>query len=302
MNYDVVKNTHYFKNYYFSLANMSKTSRINKLYPVGSSSLCSISASGSGQSLEDMLHVTQVQTSEPDDADLYFYNDGSKKSNSDLEIKTSTPDLQKEVPMEPPYVALVSNLPMECTERELQKVFTNFSVCSLTIPKKGKRPKGFAYVEVDSRDELIRLLQLDKPKCRGRCLMIKISQNHATPQKLGAGDSNLGKYSSSECVANSEHYSASVSDFEAIDLPLSDQESPVFPGSESSYYGRESPITRQPSSMEELERRMEVRLQKLAEFENAESERAQNGCMDEQDSYSMSWSDILSETRSSEGN
>jgi len=107
--------------------------------PVGSSSVSSISVSGSesGHGLEGMLHVTKVKTSEVDDAELYLHKDGTQKSNTDLPKKVSTPDVEEEVPRSPPYVALVSNLPMECTERELNKVLTSFSVRSLTIPKKG---------------------------------------------------------------------------------------------------------------------------------------------------------------------
>jgi len=263
----------------------------------------SVSGSESGHGLEDMLHVTKVKTSELDEAELYLHKDGTQKSNTDLPKKVSAPDVEEEVPTSPPYVALVSNLPMECTERELNKVLTNFSVRSLTIPKKGKRPKGFAYVEMDSREDLIGLLRLEKLKCRGRCLMIKISQDRETPVKGGGDAPSYAPLPSSEFDVNSEHYSASVSDLSVIDSPSSEGESPspLWPKSESSFYGRDTPITRKPSSTEELERRMEMRLQKLAEFENAESEKAQNEYPDDQDTVSMSWSDVLSETRNSEG-
>ncbi|XP_037720916.1 uncharacterized protein LOC119554192 [Drosophila subpulchrella] len=284
---------------------MSKLSRGFKKPPVGSSSVSSISVSGSesGHGLEGMLHVTKVKTSEVDEVEFYLFKDGTQKSNSDLPKKISTPDVEEGVPTSPPYVALVSNLPMECTERELNKVLTNFSVRSLTIPKKGKRPKGFAYVEMDSREDLIGLLRLEKLKCRGRCLMIKISQDQETPVKGGGDAPSLSPLPSSEFDVNSEHYSASVSDLSVMDSPSSEGESPspLWPKSESSFYGRDTPITRKPSSTEELERRMEMRLQKLAEFENAESEKAQNENLDDQDTVSMSWSEVLSETRNSEG-
>ncbi|XP_017059461.2 uncharacterized protein LOC108100198, partial [Drosophila ficusphila] len=283
------------------IVKMSRSSRSSKLPPVVSSSVSSFSGSESVPSLEAMLHVTQVQTSEVDNTEIYFYKDGNNKSKTDLPKKDSTPNFEEEVPTSPPFMALVSNLPMECTERELQKVFTNFSIRSLTIPKKGKRPKGFAYVEMGSRQDLIRLLQLDKPKCRGRCLMIKINEKKETPQ-IGGGDAHYNPLPSSECDANSDHYSASVSDLSTIDSPTSQSGSPIWPESESSYYRRDMPITRKPSSTEELERRMDIRLKKLAEFENAQSERFQNGSFDDQDSYSLSWSDILSETRNSEAN
>ncbi|XP_043649340.1 uncharacterized protein LOC122617513 [Drosophila teissieri] len=286
---------------------MSKSSRCLKLPPVSSSSVSSISGSEAGQGLEDMLHVTKVLTSQADNAELFLYGDGPKQSNSDLQKKVSTPDPEEEAPMDPPFVAMVSNLPMECTESELQKVFASFSIRSLTIPKKGKRPKGFAYVEMDSREDLIRLLKMDKLKCRGRCLMAKISELPPEPPKRGAGDGFFTfSRSCSQFDINSSHYSASVSDLSTIDSPVSAHKSPFLPESESSFYGKESsfygkdnPIKRVPSSTEEVERRMELRLQKLAEFENAESERVQSECQDEQDTF-MSWSDALDEIRKSE--
>ncbi|XP_016981057.2 uncharacterized protein LOC108046015 [Drosophila rhopaloa] len=286
---------------------MSKSSRSSKLPPVGFSSVSSISGSESGRSLEGMLHVTRVQTSEGDSqsSSHYFQKDTPKESKTDLPKKLSTPDLEEMVPTSPPFLALISNLPMECTETELNKVFTNFSIRSLTIPKKGKRPKGFAYVEMYSREELIRLLQMEKPKCRGRCLMIKLSPDTAIVKKHspqnGGGDAYFTPLSSSEIDLTSEHYSASVSDLSNIDSRNSPNNSPRWPGSESSFFGRDTPISRKPSSTEELERRMELRLQKLAEFENAQSERVQRGNIDDQDSFSMSWSDVLSDARNSEG-
>lgn len=282
------------------MAKMSKSSRSFKLPPVSSSSVSSVSGSESGQGLEDMLHVTKVRTSQVDNADLFMYGDGPKKSNSDLQKKVSTPDPEEEVSMEPPFVALVSNLPMECTEGELRKVFTSFSIRSLTIPKKGKRPKGFAYVEMDSREDLVRLLKMDKLKCRGRCLMAKIGQLPPEPPTKAAGDGfSLFTCSGRQFDINSSHYSASVSDLSTIDSPISARNSPFPSESESSFFGRDNPIKRIPSSTEEVERRMQIRLQKLAEFENSESERIKSECEDDPDAF-MSWSDALDEIRKSE--
>ncbi|EDV51402.2 uncharacterized protein LOC6544179 [Drosophila erecta] len=292
-----IKNTYFL--YLVLLAKMSKSSRSFKLPPASSSSVSSISGSESGHGLENMLHITMVRTSKAQNAELFLYGDGTKKSNSDLQKKVSAPDPEKEVPMEPPFVALVSNLPMECTEGELQKVFTSFPIRSLTIPKKGKRPKGFAYVEMDSREDLIRLLKMDKLKCRGRCLMTKVSQLPPEPPRKEAGDGYFTRRSCSQFDINSSHYSASVSDLSTIDSPISADKSPFLPESESSLFGRENPIKRIPSSTEEVESRMELRLQKLAEFENAESEKVESECQDDQDSF-MSWSDVLDEIRKSE--
>lgn len=262
-----------------------------------------------------MLHVTQVQTRFEEEAQFYYYKD-DRKSQSELSVEVKIPDPAEQVPQDPPFVALVSNLPMECNERELRQVFTDFSICTLIVPKKGKRPKGFAYVEVESREELIRLLQLEKLKCRGRLLSIKVSPDReiiasgkvgkgvgrGVTRGAGGGDAHFTPLTISDFDGSSAHYSASVSDLSTIDSSSSPGGSPRCPGSESSIYDEGMPIRRQPSSTDELERRMDIRLQKLAEFENAQSEREQGSLMDDQDDISfMSWSDVLSETRKSEG-
>ncbi|KAH8379697.1 hypothetical protein KR009_006594 [Drosophila setifemur] len=274
-------------------------------------SMSSISGSGSPvSSLTAMLHVTQVQTSEDNDA---FYYHGDENGKTDLDQKDEPgPDLEEKVPKESPYVALISNLPMECSERELLSVFENFSTRSLILPKKGKRPKRFAYLEMNSREELIRLLTLGKLKCRGRWLSINLCEDlegYLKENKFkGRGGVGLGggggdafwspENSNSEADDFSTHYSASISDLSTTtfgSFPMSSRSS----RSDSSFYGRNNPIKRKPSTTKELEARMHLRLQKLAEFENAESEKAQSSQPDNLDSF-MSWSDALNEARNSE--
>ncbi|KAH8264886.1 hypothetical protein KR038_006664 [Drosophila bunnanda] len=320
---------------------MSKSARGSrpKMAFGSSPSASSISGGKSNHGLEAMLHVTHVQTSCEDEAEFYYYKSDREKSQADVSMEVKTPDLEEVVPQDPPFVALVSNLPMECYERELCQVFSNFSIFKMTVPKKGKRPKGFAYVELNSRKELIRLLQLEKLKCRGRLLSIKLCPD---PEKVPSGgmkvgDKEMGGFgglggmfgeigvgglaefgiraggeagaggdaaftplSISEIDATSGHYAASVSDLSVSETPSSPEGSPRM-GSESSIYHSEMPIRREPSSIDELERRMEMRLQKLAEFENAQS-REQSSQMDEdqEDVFSRSWSDILIETIESE--
>ncbi|KAH8322952.1 hypothetical protein KR059_011691, partial [Drosophila kikkawai] len=285
---------------------MSKSARGSrpKLPFPSSPSASSISDGKPNQGLEAMLHVTQVHTSCADEGDFYYYQSESEKSQSELSMEVKTPDLEAEVPLKPPFVALVSNLPMECYERELSQVFSNFSIRTLTVPRKGKRPKAFAYLEMNSREELIRLLQLEKLKCRGRLLSIKLCPD---PEKVpsasaGAGDAPFTPLSISDYDSTSAHYAASVSDLNAEEPPSSPVESPRAMGSESSIYNMEIPIRRKPSTIDELERRMDIRLQKLAEFENAQSEREQSSQMDDdqEDIYSVSWTDILNEARKSE--
>ncbi|XP_017021154.1 uncharacterized protein [Drosophila kikkawai] len=321
---------------------MSKSARGSrpKLPFPSSPSASSISGGKPNQGLEAMLHVTQVHTSCADEGDFYYYPGGGEKSQSELSMEVKTPDLEAEVPLKPPFVALVSNLPMECYERELSQVFSNFSIRTLTVPRKGKRPKAFAYLEMNSREELIRLLQLEKLKCRGRLLSIKLCPD---PEKIpsggmkpgergggggvygglygelgfervggvagvyggasaGAGDAPFTPLSISDYDSTSAHYAASVSDLNAEEPPSSPVESPRAMGSESSIYNMEIPIRRKPSTIDELERRMDIRLQKLAEFENAQSEREQSSQMDDdqEDIYSVSWTDILNEARKSE--
>ncbi|XP_020804610.1 uncharacterized protein LOC110181247 [Drosophila serrata] len=316
---------------------MSKSARGSrpKMASGSSPSASSISGGKPNQGLEAMLHVTHVQTNYEAEAEFYYYKSDREKSEADVPMEVKTPDLEEVVPLDPPFVALVSNLPMECNERELVQVFSNFSIHTLTVPKKGKRPKGFAYVELNSREELIRLLQLKKLKCRGRLLSIKLCPD---PERIPSGGMKIGDkgmggrleemgfgglpdfgvgtglykgefgaggdapftpLSNSDYEVSSSHYAASVSDLSVSETPSSPGGSPRM-GSESSIYHSEMPISRQPSSIDELERRMDMRLKKLAEFENAQSE--QNSQLDEdhEDILSRSWSDILIEAIKSE--
>ncbi|KAH8296771.1 hypothetical protein KR054_011023, partial [Drosophila jambulina] len=278
---------------------MSKSARGSRPKMPFASTPSASSISGGGepnQGLEAMLHVTQVQTSCPDEAEFYYRKGDGEKSLEEMSLEVKAPDLEEEVPLEPPFVAMVSNLPMECFEKELSQVFSNFSIRTLTVPKKGKRPKGFAYVEMSSREELIRLLQMEKLKCRGRLLSIKLCPDpEKVPKHAGAGgDAPFTPLSISDFDDSSSHYAASVSDLTASEAPSSPEGSPRL--------GSELPISRKPSSIDELERRMDLRLQKLAEFENAQTDREKSSQMDDdhEDVFNMSWTDVLSEIRKSE--
>ncbi|KAH8259687.1 hypothetical protein KR026_008939 [Drosophila bipectinata] len=266
-----------------------------------------VSVTSSEINLSAALHVTQVQTTEEDEP-FYFYNGPPKTSKTDLvEEEPHRAALEDFVPRTPPFVAKISNLPMECNERELQKVFASFSIRSLTVPKKGKRPKGYALMELETREDLIQLLSLEK-KCRGRLLYTTVYMDAEMPVKPGgSGDAPFTPRNSitprtpsisgtvtSETDDISSHYSASISN-------LSEVESPRCSSSEMSFFTRDSPIKRTPSSLEDSERKMHIRLQKLAEFENAQTERFENSSpSDDPEAFNMAWSDILNEVKKSE--
>lgn len=268
------------------------------------------SASSSELSLSSALHVTQVQTTEEDEP-FYYYAGPPQTSKTDLEEMEQPKEcLEDMVPMTPPFVAKISNLPMECNERELEKVYANFPRRSLTVPKKGKRPKGYALMELECREDLIQLLSLEK-KCRGRLLYTTVYKDEEIPVKPGGGGDapwtprtlrtprtprtpiTSGNVTS-ETDDLSSHYSASVSN-------LSEVVSSECSNSEMSYFSRESPIKRTPSSIEDAEKKMHLRLQKLAEFENAQTERFENSSpSDDPETFQMTWSDILNEAKKSE--
>ncbi|KAH8270136.1 hypothetical protein KR018_004412, partial [Drosophila ironensis] len=270
------------------------------------------SASTSEANLTATLHVTQVQTTEETEEVFYYYGDPPGQSRTNLQKEEpKEPDLDSLVPRHPPFVAKISNMPMECNEKELRNVFSNFPVVSVTFPKKGKRLKGYALLEVESREEFLRLLALEK-KVRGRQLVIKLSDDLGVPVKetVGAGDApssqrealSAGSSMTPRTAPTSEpdvvslHYAASVSnlssDFRGSLSSLS---------SVSSAYERSTPLKRKPSSIEELEQRMADSLQKLAEFENAETERFDKSQTDDDpDGYSSCWTEILGEIKKSE--
>ncbi|XP_034655933.1 eukaryotic translation initiation factor 4H [Drosophila subobscura] len=256
-------------------------------------------SSSSAGSLEDFLSVTKLRISDEDKED-------SSCQSLDAISEQSAPSEklpQVDVPLHPPFVALISNLPMESSERELRQLFAQHTIRSVSMLRRGKRQRqrqrqhGAAQLELQTRQDLLELLKKNQLLCRGRRLSITVCQD------LGAGGDDCWSMHSdgrwSRRSASGGRHSGSDADESCSEhsLPSRGEESTSSP----------LHISRKPSSNEELERRMQIRLQKLAEFENAQTERLQAQQQSSQGEEgeapsvpSMSWPDFWAEVQKSE--
>ncbi|XP_001353920.4 uncharacterized protein [Drosophila pseudoobscura] len=255
-----------------------------------------VSSTGSEteRSLEDMLSVTRLRIGDTDaDAD-----DGERPTRK-MKPKSKAPQKSLgarsvEAPDQPPFVALVANLPMETSVRELLVLFVQHSIRSISLLRLGKggSQQRKAHVELATRDDLMELLKKDQLLCRGRRLSISVCQDpgaagdeRCNRHVVSGLDGTWSLHSGSDADESSSEYAASVRSVQEREA-----------SSEASVH-----ISRTPSSTEELERRMEVRLQKLAEFENAQTEQAQSSQGDDDEiPPQMSWPKFWSDVQKSE--
>lgn len=100
----------------------------------------------------------------------------------------SQPPPQKSLPDSPPFTAFMNNLSYEVTENELanelQKMCLNKRSKKINIvnvrfatDRETRERKGFGYVEVETRDELVSVLELNPASMFGRKVKIDIAQN-----------------------------------------------------------------------------------------------------------------------------
>ncbi|XP_017136851.1 eukaryotic translation initiation factor 4H [Drosophila miranda] len=257
-----------------------------------------VSSTGSEteRSLEDMISVTRLRIGDTD-ADA----DDAKRPTRKMKTTSKAPQKSLvarsvEAPDQPPFVALVGNLPMETSVRELLVLFVQHSIRSISLLRLGKGggQQRKAHVELATRHDLMELLKKDQLLCRGRRLSISVCQDpgaagdvRCNRQVVSGLDGTWSLHSGSDADESSSDYAVSV---------RSGQEREA--SSEASL-----PISRTPSSIEELERRMEVRLRKLSEFENAQTERAQSSQGDDEGGEvprKISWPQFWSEVQKSE--
>ncbi|SPP77062.1 uncharacterized protein LOC117579484 [Drosophila guanche] len=244
------------------------------------------SSCSSSSGLEDFLSVTKLSISDEDRQD-------SACKSLDAISEQSAPSQQLpqvDVPLNPPFVALVSNLPMETSERELRQLFGQHTIRSVSMLRRGKRQHGSAQLELQTRQDLLELLKKNQLLCRGRRLSITLCQD------LGAGGDDCWSMHSdgrwSRRSASDGRHSGSDADESSSQFSLPSR---AEKSNSSSLH-----ISRKPSSSEQLERRMQIRLQKLAEFENAQTERLQREEGEAPPVPSMSWPDFWAEVQKSE--
>ncbi|KAH8260779.1 hypothetical protein KR038_001816, partial [Drosophila bunnanda] len=85
------------------------------------------------------------------------------------------------IPHKPPFIAYINNLPFDANEDDLYEFFGSINLMSLRLPREdgeNGRSRGFGYVELDNRDDLIYVLSLPDPSIKGRRIRIELSNEN----------------------------------------------------------------------------------------------------------------------------
>uniref|UniRef100_A0A1A9VUU4 RRM domain-containing protein n=1 Tax=Glossina austeni TaxID=7395 RepID=A0A1A9VUU4_GLOAU len=82
------------------------------------------------------------------------------------------------IPHDPPYVAYLSNLPFDINETDISEYFKLCNVINVRLIRENGgtgRFRGFGYIDVNARDDLIQVLSFPNPNIRGRRIEIELS-------------------------------------------------------------------------------------------------------------------------------
>ncbi|KRF99941.1 uncharacterized protein Dwil_GK27265 [Drosophila willistoni] len=85
------------------------------------------------------------------------------------------------IPHKPPFIAYINNLPFDANEDDIYEFFGNINLVSLRLPREDGdtgRSRGFGYVELENRDDLIHVLSLPDPSIKGRRIRIELSNEN----------------------------------------------------------------------------------------------------------------------------
>ncbi|EDW13897.2 eukaryotic translation initiation factor 4B3 [Drosophila mojavensis] len=85
------------------------------------------------------------------------------------------------IPHKPPFIAYINNLPFDASEDDIYDFFGNINLASLRLPREDGetgRSRGFGYVELESREDLINVLSLPDPSIKGRRIRIELSNEN----------------------------------------------------------------------------------------------------------------------------
>ncbi|KAH8328806.1 hypothetical protein KR067_004552, partial [Drosophila pandora] len=85
------------------------------------------------------------------------------------------------IPHKPPFIAYINNLPFDANEVDLYEFFSGINLISLRLPREdgeNGRSRGFGYVELETRDDLIHVLSLPDPSIKGRRIRIELSNEN----------------------------------------------------------------------------------------------------------------------------
>ncbi|CAG9764560.1 unnamed protein product [Ceutorhynchus assimilis] len=99
-------------------------------------------------------------------------------------------DIADKVPMEPPFIAYLSNLPYDVEEDEIADFFRNLRISTMRIPK-DERPgepaklKGYGYVEFEDRESLMGALIIPDTNLKNRRIRIEVAANSENDRRRG---------------------------------------------------------------------------------------------------------------------
>ncbi|KAL9896545.1 eukaryotic translation initiation factor 4B isoform 2-T2 [Glossina fuscipes fuscipes] len=108
------------------------------------------------------------------------------------------------IPHKPPYIAYLTNLPFDISEDDIYEYLNSYTILSVRLPREDSesgRVRGFGYVELETRDDLIQVLSLPDPSIKGRRVRIDLS-NETEQHNKGSKGSRRG-------FDNSGHYAES---------------------------------------------------------------------------------------------
>ncbi|XP_068149106.1 uncharacterized protein [Drosophila tropicalis] len=260
-----------------------------------SSSTTSLHTTRQEGHFSDLIKVTQLlssadttMTTTTDDKDYYYNYDDC----SDLNSLNDLDDEFINIPDQASYMVHIKNLPNDATVQEIRKIFANYNIRSLNSAGSS------AYIEIESREEVIKLLKLDEPMCRGRRLFINIIDRFAGGDSSKTANENKNNQHHHHNQIEPTNQIETIDTYQTADTPTPttnpidtststcNSQLPAFVDSNDmcnkswiENHKSETPqssleklsIDDKPSSIEELEKRMQLRLQKLCEFENAET-------------------------------
>jgi len=131
--------------------------------------------------------IPDEEVSEDDHSDvgLDTSNHGNQKTNF---FNQAPPPPPKNIPNTSPFTAFMNNLVYDVSEEQLadeieklcmERFNTKIKVVSVRFAKdrETKKRKGFGYVEVDTRDDLVCMLELNPVQMFGRKVRIDVAQN-----------------------------------------------------------------------------------------------------------------------------
>lgn len=102
------------------------------------------------------------------------WRDFSRRSTPSETSISGSPSLEK-ISDHPPYVAFVGNLPFNIEVNELERVFSPLTIGNVRIPKFQGKPKGFAYLEFSSAEDLKRALGKHGSLIQGRPIKMDVA-------------------------------------------------------------------------------------------------------------------------------